>query len=254
MIHRTEIRDLNEGLSGTSESDKDFLHKYMVLTSCDLLFADKIVLIEGPTERIMLPELIRKVDSNSDANEPKLSNQYLSVMEVGGAHAHIFLNLLNFLDLSTLIITDIDSVDKDNNNKACEVSKGNRTSNSCLKKWFGPEIKPVDLIAKTNNEKTQGRVRLAYQIPEIDSTECGRSFEDAFILANHSEFELNEPDSTIAYGKAQKIKKTNFAITYGIDNTEWHVPRYIAEGLQWLATTEILPPQDNQNIPVEDAA
>lgn len=59
-IRTAEIKDLKRGLVGTPPPDKEFLHKYMVLTGCDLLFADKIVLIEGATERIMLPEIIKK--------------------------------------------------------------------------------------------------------------------------------------------------------------------------------------------------
>lgn len=251
-IYSTEIRDLKKGLAGIPLPDKEFLHKYMVLTGCDLLFADKIVLIEGATERIMLPEIIKKIDAATGANDPKLSSQYVSVMEVGGHHAHKFFDLLNFLDLSTLIITDIDSVD--GSSEACEVSAGVGTSNSCIKAWFSPDVTPVQLEAKTDDEKTQGRVRLCYQVPEQGSGGCGRSFEDAFILANHVAFELATANATEAYDKAKKIKKTNFAIEYGIDNTNWNVPLYIAQGLRWLAASDILPPQQNQNEADREAA
>ncbi|MGH1351644.1 MAG: AAA family ATPase [Methyloligellaceae bacterium] len=252
QIYSTEIRDLKKGLSGIPIPDKEFLHKYMVLTGCDLLFADKIVLIEGATERIMLPEIIKKVDAATGANDPKLSSQYVSVMEVGGAHAHKFFELLNFLDLSTLIITDIDSVDDDS--KACMVSAGTGTSNSCIKHWFGNDVTPAQLVEKTDEDKTQVRVRLCYQVPEQDGGGCGRSFEDAFILANYADFELATADAAEAYGKAKKIKKTNFAIEYGIDNTNWNVPLYIAQGLRWLASSGILPPKQNQNEADREAA
>lgn len=239
-IRTTEIKDLKKGLTRTPSPDKEFLHKYMVLTGCDLLFADKIVLIEGATERIMLPEIISKVDAVS-SNAPKLSSQYVSVMEVGGAHAHKFFDLLNFLDLSTLIITDIDSVDS--NSEACEVAKGTGTSNSCIKDWFSSDVTPAQLLAKNDSDKIKGRVRLAYQVPAQEGAACGRSFEDAFILENHAEFGLTTANSTEAYNKTKNIKKTNFAIKYGIDNTDWNVPLYIAQGLCWLAASDILPPQ-----------
>ncbi|MAF98872.1 MAG: ATP-dependent endonuclease [Micavibrio sp.] len=251
-IRTTEIKDLNKGLADTPKPDKEFLHKYMVLTGCDLLFADKIVLIEGATERIMLPALIEKIDAASEANAPKLSSQYVSVMEVGGAHAHKFFDLLNFLDLSTLIITDLDSVD--GNSEVCEVSAGASTSNSCIKAWFSTDVTPAELIAKTDHEKTKKRTRLCYQVPEQDGGGCGRSFEDAFILANHVAFELATVDAAEAYKKAKKIKKTNFAIEYGINNTNWNVPLYIAQGLRWLAASDILPLQKNQNEADREAA
>ncbi len=251
-IRTAEIKDLKKGLAGTPPPDKEFLHKYMVLTGCDLLFADKIVLIEGATERIMLPEIIKKVDASTGANDPRLSSQYISVMEVGGHHAHKFFDLLKFLDLSTLIITDIDSVN--GNSEACEVAAGAGTSNSCIKEWFSPDVTSAQLLEKSDNDKVKWRVRLAYQVPEQDGTSCGRSYEDAFILANHAEFGLATANATEAYDKAKKIKKTNFAIEYGIDNTNWNVPLYIAQGLLWLAASDISPQQQDQGDTDREAA
>jgi len=242
-IRTTQIKDLKKGLEGTAQPDKEFLHKYMMLTGCDLLFADKIILIEGATERIMLPEMIKKVDASS-SNDSNLSSQYVSVMEVGGAHAHKFFGLLEFLDLSTLIITDIDSVGDDT--KACEVSAGTRTSNSCIKDWFDSKVTPEQLLDIADDYKINGRIRLAYQIPEQEQAACGRSFEDAFILANYTDFALQVTDGTEAYSQAKKIKKTNFAIEHGIENTNWNVPLYIVEGLQWLVSVDVTPPQQSE--------
>ncbi|MDB9724634.1 ATP-dependent endonuclease [bacterium] len=237
-IRATQIKDLKKGMVGMPVPDKEFLQKYMVLTSCDLLFADKVVLIEGATERLMLPEMIKKIDTANNG-DVELSSQYLSVMEVGGHHAHIFLDLLKFLDLSSLIITDIDTVGEDTT--ACEVAAGKGTSNSCIKNWFSPNVTSVDLLAKAEGDKIDGRIRLAYQVPEHGATACGRSFEDAFILANYANFGLATADSTEVYETAKQIKKTNFAIEYGIDNTTWEVPFYISQGLSWLAASDILP-------------
>lgn len=234
-IRTTKIKDLKKGLIG---SDKDFLHKYMTLTKCDLLFADKVVLLEGATERIMFPEIIQKV-SGSLPDSPNLSSQYISIMEVGGAYAHKFFGLLNFLDLKTLIITDIDSVKLVGSRYlACEVSEGARTSNGCIKEWFASDVTPAELISKSNEDKVEAHIRLAYQIPEQEEAACGRSFEDAFILVNHSDFNLDITDGTGAWNRAKEIKKTSFAIKYGIEKTNWNVPLYIAEGLRWLAISE----------------
>ncbi len=240
IIRTTQIKDLKKGLAGVAEPDRGFLHKYMVLTSCDLLFADKIILIEGATERLMLPAMIKKIDA-LNPNDPDLSSQYVSVIEVGGHHAHVFLDMLKFLDLSTLIITDIDS---GNDSGPCEVSAGTKTTNSCIKNWFSLDVTPAQLLVKTDDNKIKGRIRLSYQIPEQKGGATGRSFEDAFILANHTDFGLkNNSDGTEAYSQAKKIKKTNFAIEYGIEKTDWNVPHYIAEGLRWLAISDILPLQ-----------
>src|SRR3546814_12238840 len=45
------------------------------------------------------------------ANEaPRLQSAYLSILEIGGAFGHRFRALIEFLDITTLIVTDIDSV------------------------------------------------------------------------------------------------------------------------------------------------
>lgn len=234
----TNVKDLRDGLGGTLEEDRAFLHKYMTLTRCDLLFADKAVLIEGTTERLMLPPMIAKVEAEHP-DDPGLSSQYVSVVEVGGAYAHLFFPLLDFLELRTLVVTDLDSTKKNGDNKPtkCRVSLATHTSNACVYRWFGnPDISPAELIAKSPDDKICGIRRLAYQVPEADAAPCGRSFEDAFMLANPRLFELSDGyEEQEAWDQAQLVKKSDFALDYAIANTEWTVPRYIAEGLRWLA-------------------
>jgi putative ATP-dependent endonuclease of OLD family len=251
-LFKTKIKDLKYGLSDTPQQDREFLHQYMTLTRCDLLFADKAVLIEGTSERLLLPMMIRKVDQNL-LEDAKLSSQYISVVEVGGAYAHIFFKLLDFLELRTLIITDLDSTDHNDGGKSCKVSVGTCTSNACIKKWFDNfEITPSCLIQKCDKEKISGLRRIAFQIPEIDGDPCGRSLEGAFILANPEIFSLTgstvDEREASAWGKANSVKKSDFALKYAIEETDWNVPRYIADGLRWLAsdnsTTSLLPKKD----------
>ena len=182
----TKIKDLGAGPSGMKKKDRDFLHQYMTLTKCDLFFADKAVLIEGTTERLMLPVMIAKIEADQPSGERRLSSQYVSVVEVGGAYAHRFYDLLDFLELRTLIITDLDSVDRDKG-EACKVSDGVKSSNACVNDWFGPtNLSPAELILKSDADKTMPLRRLAYQVPEVSGGPCGRSFEAAFMLANPS--------------------------------------------------------------------
>ncbi len=229
----TIVKDLRNGLTGNSfAEDRDFLHKYLTLTRCDLFFADKAILIEGATERIMLPEMVKKVDA-------KLSSQYVSIIEVGGAYAHHFFKLLKFLELRTAIITDLDSVDS-SGGKKCKVAEGTHISNACIKKWFADDnISPICLIEKSSEDKTKDYLKLAYQVPESGSSACGRSFEDAFILANddlfHIEGSTDQERADNAWNEAKKKSKTDFALEYAIDKTDWVVPRYIKECLIWLA-------------------
>lgn len=250
----TEVKDLSQVFKGDeSVNDKEFLHKYLTLTKCDLYFADRAILIEGTTERIILPEILKKSDEVSGTN---LRRKYLSVVEVGGAYAHHFYKFIDFLELKTLVVTDLDSVRKTEKDKegggvttsypSVMVSEGTHSSNVGLTKWFAPSgegYSAIDeLLAKTSKDKSKACRRIAYQIADNKDGIIGRSFEDAFILANKDMFGLaEESDKEIieksAYDMAKKIgsaSKANFAIEYSVEKPDWVVPKYIREGLAWL--------------------
>lgn len=244
-IWKTKIKDLRQGLASTPEEDKKFLHQYLTLTRCDLFFADKAVLIEGTSERLLLPVMIQKLDEAAPEG-PQLRSQYMTVMEVGGAYAHKFFDLLEFLELQSLIITDLDPVEK-GGGKKCLVHEAKTTSNACIKAWFsGDPCLPTDLIAKPDDERIKGRIRIAHQCPETTGGPCGRTFEDAFMLANAGKFGVvvasPEEQEQDARDKAEESKKSEFALTYAIDDIDWEPPTYIVAGLKWLAAAYVAPP------------
>lgn len=243
--YSTVVKDLRKGLSSKKEPDRTFLHQYMTLTRCDLFFADKAILIEGTTERLLLPRMISSIDK-TQAEGKKLSSQYLSIIEVGGAYAHIFFDLLEFLELRTLVITDIDTVKPSGNGhqSSCQVQHGKGTSNACIKAWFDkPDIAPQDLIAVTGPNKVIGKRRIAYQHPEEKDGPCGRSFEDAFMLANAKLFQFSGPSveerETQAWEAALGVKKSEFALHHALIAHEWNIPLYIRDGLLWLAENDL---------------
>jgi hypothetical protein len=242
---KTKVKDLRQGLSGKAEPDRTFLHQYMTLTRCDLFFADKAILIEGTTERLLLPRIIRKLDETQPEDQ-KLGSQYVSIVEVGGAYTHLFFDLLEFLELKTLVITDIDAVRQNASNKwvACPVHLGLRTSNACIKSWFADPTaaeghpSPEFLLTVKTAQKIAGTKRLAFQLPETAGGPCGRSFEDAFMLANPTLFATTETSrenlELFAYDEASGVKKSEFALTQALTVADWNTPHYISEGLLWL--------------------
>ncbi len=238
-VRQTRIKDLRKGLDGVSEPDKKFLHQYLTLTRCDLFFADKAILVEGLSERLLLPAIIEKLEV-AEPTRPKLSSQYVTTMEVGGAYAHLFFGLLRFLELPTLILSDLDSVEEPGGS-ACEVHKGTYSSNACLKAWFSDDdpFTLNGLVTKDASEKTKHGNRIAYQCAEEEGGPCGRTFEDAFILANRTLFNLNDATreelETEARSKASKIKKSEFALKYAIEDKSWTTPKYILDGIRWLS-------------------
>lgn len=243
-VRHTKVKDFRKGLATISAEDQNFLHQYMTLTKCDLYFADKAILVEGTTERILMPRICRLVDEGLPDGQ-KLTRQYVSTVEVSGAYASKFYPLLDFLELKSLIITDLDALyldrtDKPARWKKCPTADGNRSGNAALRAWYnveqGQALLLADLAVKQNADKISGYRRIAYQIPEPGSADCARSYEDALILANPQHFALAEENrANDAWDKAQELHKTDTALEFAIREEAWVVPHYIREGLIWLS-------------------
>lgn len=232
----------------------DFIKKHLHLTRAELFFADKAILIEGDTERILMREMMDKVDrlKTKDRTMP-LSSQNISIVEVG-AHASIFIKLLNFLNVKTLIITDLDYGKKDTENgkiKKCDYSCATHVGNNTIIKFLGKEKEDIEeIIDMSSEEKIKGDYRIAYQTKEngIKKDYPGRSFEEAFININFDFINKNKKNfnslknikeftnDKTPYKLAKKCidKKTTFATDLLYYDKGWKVPNYIKRGLIWL--------------------
>lgn len=251
-----EVQDFNRLQISNEKQTARFLKQYLTLHKSDLFFSDKVILVEGTTERMLMPQMIKK-------SAPDLVSQYITILEVGGAYTHKFKEILEFLKLKTLIITDIDSVDPTNNGTRCEVKDGTISSNHTLTKWLPGLTSISELLAASEEDKTDSNsIRVAYQTIENEIT--GRSFEEAFLIANKTLLNTAVPypdskvlkpareyslfmnkgidslDTESAYSLAptSSSAKTNFAFdTMSFPEEicgEWNVPKYIDEGLKWL--------------------
>ena len=103
-VHCSDVKNLSVFYQGEEAATREFLQQYLKLTYCDLFFADAAVLVEGNVERLLLPLIIERA-------VPELRACHLTILEVGGAFAHKFRELLDFLEITTLVITDLDSVE-----------------------------------------------------------------------------------------------------------------------------------------------
>lgn len=185
-----------------------FLKQYLTLNYAEVFFADKVILYEGDTERILLPAMMRKIDQEEEASGMPLLSQNISII-AAGANSQLFSPLLAFLDIKTLIITDIDAVKKKEIKGkgtyyvACEVEKGEKTSNHALNYYFKEALenwgrndltffkkqnarqKVLSYIQKNWQQNEDGKLMIAYQTKEENGKEYyPRSFEDAFFCCN----------------------------------------------------------------------
>lgn len=246
----TEVKNLSQ----LNNEHENFLLKYMRLTHCDLFFSDAAIIVEG-TERLLVPLMI-------DKEFKDLKSSYISLIELGGAYSYKFIDLIEFIGIDTLIITDIDSVKKNIGEKrasCCIATEVDAiTSNATLKNLFKlNSIKELEsfknyIIKKESLEicvKFQQPVNTTYNGKNI--TVFGRTFEEMFALENIEWLQKNEHDDLqfkvdeteideiikqfYEIVKSNSFKKTDFAIALmQKEPSEWNTPSYIKEGLSWL--------------------
>lgn len=255
---------------GDGDDTKRFVTRYLKANHCDLFFADAVILLEGPAERMLVPHFIRK-------HFAYLNQCYVSLLEIGGSHAHRLRPLLEHLGLLTLIITDIDA---GVGGKAVPTNRGaNQVSNNpTIKAWI-PALSSVDeLLTATMDKKLREQdalaaVLVAYQtaieVEVSDKATKGKSsvlavakeealpstFEDSLAFTNIDFFKTLAGTGLVAkfrdaltaqgsistksgslFDALRDGKKAEFALDVidAKDFDDLKVPGYIAEGLSWL--------------------
>ncbi|MCK5240825.1 AAA family ATPase [bacterium] len=247
---------------GEKEDTQRFVTRYLKTTHCDLFFADAVILVEGPAERMLIPYFIREYFE-------ELNQSYITVLEIGGSHAHRLQPIIDHLGLITLVITDLDASELTSGNSVQPVRDQELvTRNSTLKKWF-PQKERIDELIDLKFEKKVKKddqfysVRVAYQCPvkvklnaESKAEEAlSNTFEDALVFENISYFKdlegsglikkfndaIKNAKSSADLGQSmfkdlKTGKKAEFALEMlnfqGPD--QLNVPIYIKEGLSWL--------------------
>jgi hypothetical protein len=249
---------------GEGTETERFVTRYLRAQHADLFFADAAILVEGPAERMLIPNFIR-------AHYKVLHQSYVTLLEIGGSHAHRLRSLIEHLGLLTLIVTDLDSLTETGGSSVQPaLGAGQKTNNATLKTWV-PALDDIDALlyavptAKTVTEvgDTLFAVRAAYQTP-IEVTMPGATtketaypytFEDALVFENVDYFAASEGSGlnakfrnaiaagggTTAVGARMYLalkegKKAEFALDVLMANnfTSLKIPQYIAEGLEWL--------------------
>ena len=210
-----EIKSLSTFIKSNNYSNlKEIIQKYFTINTCDMFFADKVILIEGVAERILMPTFFKLLDNESDN---KICTQHITIFEVGGTYAYIFQDLLRFLSIKNLTITDIDSVaGRYNSSVVCDISREPsentkdtpflvKTINGNITNWFVPQKTPLfvkniienyipleerlkkDIIVRDDgNEEytTNSNSLITFQLPLHGEKKWGRTFEEQLIIEN----------------------------------------------------------------------
>jgi predicted ATP-dependent endonuclease of OLD family len=267
QVASTEVVDLSTVFKSKSKNTDEveetakFVTRYLKTIHCDLFFANGIILVEGAAERMLIPHFIRTHYSDS------LHQNYISILELGGAHAQRLRPLIDALSLPTLVITDTDAtkLEDDKYKKVRpEKGKGYGFGSDTLRQWFGLTSNDLDEVIGLNDKyKIKGTVRAAYQcsIP-VTYNEHDKplevipyTFEDALVLTNtnlfknlsastgmvkkmHEAFEkptLQECCEELYKELKGSKAKMALDLIYNVNPEELKVPQYIREGFDWLS-------------------
>jgi predicted ATP-dependent endonuclease of OLD family len=251
-----------------------FLNQYLTIESSELFFAEKIIFIEGTSEKMLLPYFINQFDEDGmgDEDDTALTSQNISILEVG-ANAKAFKHFLDFLEIKTLIITDLDTTEqkiKEGENgkmdsisyPACPAKIGTHTSNATLRHYYNsPKFDEEGFSAWMKKLKEHSHddpsplIKIAYQ--GVEHEYQGRSFEEAFVSVNMADIgnNLDDIDGLKNKGKFGECKndpdrfvdemldskgKSSFAssllyLALSKEDLKWNIPSYIKEGLKWIA-------------------
>lgn len=252
----TVFRSEKKNETDVSSTNK-FVSRYLKTTHCDLFFANGVILVEGAAERMLLPHFITN-------NHQGLRRSYISILEIGGAHAQKLRPLIELLDLPTLVITDTDACDslgkKARPKRGASLEFGSET----LKTWFDfSKLTLDDLIDLPPERKVQSNVRVSFQYgihtkftPKARTTKevIPYTFEDAVALTNFELFKKlsNSTGMVKKMHLATKMKTLNACcnamykaldgekakmaldLLFDVEPNELLVPEYISEGLVWL--------------------
>ena len=179
---------------GKTEKKDAKLHltKFLDVTRSDMLFADKVILVEGIAEKLLMPLFM-------DACGCSYEDEHISVVEIGGKHFEHFVELFNgnAVNKKVLCITDKDFkwIDDDGKLKSIEVYQNKEPSH----------------IKKLNDRFKIENFHICTQ------SLGGKTFEDELFLANMDNISV----AKIFFKKAICDGLEEFFDTYGFDITAW---------------------------------
>jgi len=243
---------------------ENFFDWFFEIGYSELIFADKVVLYEGDTERLYIRKLLGMPDFSS------LRDNYIAFIQVGGAYAHNYFKILTMLKMKSLILTDLDydkgAVTLDAAKKAPST---NATINYCYKLAcpdkgveYVPTVKELYEIQACGNVAFHNDLLyIAFQ----DESSTSRTLEEAmlnkllgydvhkkikrsewkkirksnkltFTIPNNKEGEVDSDYSIHQIVEATCGNKTDFMYSVILSgNEEKMLPDYMKKGLLWLA-------------------
>lgn len=198
--------DDNEAVRETKVADKlnakAHLAKFLDVTRSDMLFANKVIFVEGIAEKLLMPSFMDKCNCSYE-------DEHISVIEIGGKHFEHFVELFNNNSVikKVLCITDRDF------------------------NWIDDENHQMRSFSEYESEIPQHIEKLFKRFPIDNLSICtqkmgGRTFEDELFLTNIDDLEVARK----IFKKAVPTEMGLFLDKYGFNFPSWDVHRDEIDG------------------------
>lgn len=233
----------------------EFYDGFYTINFPDIIFADKVILYEGDTERMLIKNALL-----ADRFET-LRNQYISYVQVGGAYAINYKPILDYLNIKSLIITDLDfDADAKTESDVVQSLSTNATINAFAKETLEKSSPTVQDLYSWKNESRHvviDNICLAFQGA---NDHYARTLEEA-MLAKQYNVSVLDKKTRKEWAALQENDKLRFVIPRAMEScsirtivqhtsknktdfmysvilnrlVDAMLPDYIEEGLMWLA-------------------
>lgn len=242
-------------LSILAKDSNNFFDWFFEIGYSEIVFADKAIFYEGDTERLYIQRLL------TNEKYKKLNQQYISYIQVGGDYAHKYKELIELLEIKSLIITDID-YKKDSTN--IPIILKSIITNPTIKNFYKniiknnkqPKVQELYLWATEGKNILNDLIYIAFQTKEDGYT---RTLEEAMLSKlyninidtsyNSIKWKEERKKSKLIFSVpknkeqislrdiliSSKNNKTDFMYSVILNNlVEDMEPEYIHRGLKWL--------------------
>lgn len=188
-----QFKDKDDRTTVKAEA-KAHLTKFLDVTRSDMLFADKIILVEGIAEKLLMPLFMELCGCPYE-------DEHVSIVEIGGKHFNYFVELYNgnAVAKKVLCITDNDFkwIDFETDGK--------------LRSYADYETHKPSHITDLETHFPIANFHISTQ------KAGGRTFEDEFFITNLG----NKTAATIMFKKVISNSLIGFFDIYGLDIAAW---------------------------------
>lgn len=214
--------------------------------NAEMLFAEKLILFEGDSERIMITALMRRLDRDVHTD---LMEQQIALIPVGKSIKSMMSGFKDMGFKKVIFFTDLDfGSKKDDSNrysKEFEYDSATNSTNEIIKTYFIGENDfkstfPIDSGKTSVCSKISEELRIYTQGPSSNDF-YPMTLEPAIINEDNN-FDLLVENEVNGIEKntnvLDKISKVDFALSVAevaLEENDFKIPGYLKDGLTWLA-------------------